>query len=93
MDWMHNMPRQKVLDGACPKPVRQRGQEIFFVGCQQVPDLLIRSLDVLNKWDVKFNRDKDEPILMAFAVWDGASRDYDGRKSVAMWQRLYLPKQ
>jgi uncharacterized protein (TIGR03545 family) len=46
VDWIHNMPRQKVLDGACPKPVRQRGQEIFFVGCQQVPDLLIRSLDV-----------------------------------------------
>jgi len=46
IDWMHNMPRQKALDGACPKPVRQRGQEIFFVGCQQVPDLLIRSLDI-----------------------------------------------
>ncbi len=46
IDWMHNMPRQKSLDGACPNPVRQRGQEIFFVGCQQVPDLLIRSLDI-----------------------------------------------
>ncbi len=48
-----------------------------------------RSLKSLNKWDVKFR--KNRPILIAFAVWDGAYQDRNGRKMVSMWQRLNLP--
>jgi mono/diheme cytochrome c family protein len=48
-----------------------------------------RSLKSLNKWDVKFK--KQQPILIAFAVWDGAYQDRNGRKMVSMWQRLNLP--
>ncbi len=48
-----------------------------------------RSLKSLNKWDVKFK--KKQPILIAFAVWDGAYQDRNGRKMVSMWQRLNLP--
>jgi DMSO reductase family type II enzyme heme b subunit len=49
-----------------------------------------RPLDSLNRWDIKF--DRKIPILVAFAIWDGEYRDIDGRKTVAMWQRLFLPK-
>jgi len=48
-----------------------------------------RSLTSLNKWDVKFI--KEQPILIAFAVWDGEYQDRNGRKMVSMWQRLNLP--
>jgi len=48
-----------------------------------------RSIKSLNKWDVKFR--KNQPILIAFAVWDGAYQDRNGRKMVSMWQRLNLP--
>ena len=53
--------------------------------------VLSRSVDVLNKWDIKFNKDKKNPVLMSMAVWNGSFRDINGRKSVAMWQRLHLP--
>ncbi len=49
-----------------------------------------RPLDSLNKWDIKF--DRKVPILVAFAIWDGEYRDIDGRKTVAMWQKLFLPE-
>lgn len=49
-----------------------------------------RSLKSLNKWDVDFDAKKG-PILMAFAIWDGAHSDRNGRKTVSMWQRLNLP--
>ncbi len=52
--------------------------------------VLYRPLDSLNKWDIKF--DRKTPILVAFAIWDGEYRDIDGRKTVAMWQRLFLPE-
>ena len=48
-----------------------------------------RSLKSLNKWDIKLER--KQPILIAFAVWDGANQDRNGRKMVSMWQRLNLP--
>ena len=48
-----------------------------------------RSLKSLNKWDVKLI--SKQPILIAFAVWDGAYQDRNGRKMVSMWQRLNLP--
>ncbi|MEE2987805.1 MAG: ethylbenzene dehydrogenase-related protein [Nitrospinota bacterium] len=48
-----------------------------------------RTLDSLNKWDTKFQ--KKQPILVAFAVWDGVNQDRNGRKVVSMWQRLHMP--
>ncbi len=48
-----------------------------------------RTLKSLNKWDVKFNR--KQPVLIAFAIWDGAFQDRNGRKVVSMWQRFNLP--
>jgi hypothetical protein len=48
-----------------------------------------RTLDSLNKWDVKFG--KKQPVLMSFAIWDGAHQDRNGRKVVSMWQRLHVP--
>ena len=51
--------------------------------------VLYRTLDSLNKWDKQFMN--DQPILVAFAVWDGSEQDRNGRKVVSMWQRLHLP--
>ena len=51
--------------------------------------VLYRTLDSLNKWDSKFL--SKQPVLTAFAVWDGANQDRNGRKVVSMWQRLRLP--
>jgi len=48
-----------------------------------------RTLDSLNKWDIKFNN--KQPVLVAFAVWNGEEQDRNGRKVVSMWQRLNLP--
>ena len=48
-----------------------------------------RTLDSLNKWDKKFSN--DQPILVAFAIWDGSQQDRNGRKVVSMWQKLHLP--
>ena len=48
-----------------------------------------RTLDSLNKWDKQF--ESGQPILVAFAVWDGSHQDRNGRKVVSMWQRLHLP--
>jgi mono/diheme cytochrome c family protein len=47
-----------------------------------------RALDSLNKWDIKFK--SKQPVLIAFAVWDGAHQDRNGRKVVSMWQRFHL---
>ena len=55
--------------------------------------VLSRPLEVLNKWDVKFKIDKETPVLMGMAVWDGSFRDINGRKSVAMWQRLHISEE
>jgi mono/diheme cytochrome c family protein len=48
--------------------------------------VLYRSLDSLNKWDIKFQR--KNPVLVAFAIWDGKHQDRNGRKVISMWQRL-----
>jgi mono/diheme cytochrome c family protein len=49
-----------------------------------------RALESLNKWDIKFQ--SKQPVLVSFAVWDGAHQDRNGRKVVSMWQRFHLPK-
>jgi len=48
--------------------------------------VFFRTLDSLNKWDIKFER--KNPVLVAFAIWDGKHQDRNGRKVVSMWQRL-----
>ena len=48
--------------------------------------VFFRTLDSLNKWDIKFI--KKTPILVAFAIWDGKHQDRNGRKVISMWQRL-----
>ncbi len=63
------------------------GKGIYQDGKWQV--VLYRTLESLNKWDVVFR--KETPVLVAFAVWDGAYQDRNGRKVVSMWQRLNLP--
>jgi len=64
-----------------------RGQGVWKDGKWTV--VFVRDRDSLNKWDIKFN--KKQPILIAFAVWDGQHQDRNGRKTVSMWQRLNLP--
>ena len=48
----------------------------------------MRSVTVSGKWDAVF--DKKEPLLVAFAVWDGVKEDRNGRKVVSVWQRLNI---
>jgi len=47
-----------------------------------------RDLESLNKWDIKFQ--SKQPVLISFAVWDGAHQDRNGRKVVSMWQRFHF---
>ena len=46
----------------------------------------MRSVAVFGKWDAVI--DKKGPLLVAFAVWDGAKEDRNGRKVISVWQRL-----
>jgi len=64
-----------------------KGKGVWKEGKWQV--VFYRTLDSLNKWDVKF--DTNVPILVSFAIWDGSHKDRNGRKVIAMWQRLHLP--
>jgi len=47
-----------------------------------------RTFAVSGRWDAVF--DKKEPLLVAFAVWDGEKEDRNGRKVVSVWQRLNI---
>ena len=51
--------------------------------------VFFRTLDSINKWDVRFKR--KIPVLVAFAVWDGKHQDRNGRKVISVWQRLNVP--
>jgi hypothetical protein len=64
------------------------GKGVWKEGKWQV--VFYRSLESLNKWDVKFEKERP-PILIAFAIWDGALQDRNGRKVVSMWQQLRVP--
>lgn len=64
-----------------------KGKGVWKDGKWQV--VFTRTLESTNKWDVKF--DNKLPVLISFAVWDGGYQDRNGRKVVAMWQRLHLP--
>ena len=47
-----------------------------------------RTFAVSGKWDAVL--DKKEPLLVAFAVWDGEKEDRNGRKVISVWQRLNI---
>ncbi len=49
-----------------------------------------RTFAVSGKWDAII--DRKEPLLVAFAVWDGKKEDRNGRKVVSVWQRLNIMK-
>ncbi|MGP0565801.1 MULTISPECIES: ethylbenzene dehydrogenase-related protein [unclassified Nitrospina] len=53
--------------------------------------VFLRDMDTAGKWDANLN--KEEPILVAFAVWDGKKEDRNGRKVVSVWQRLNVLKE
>jgi mono/diheme cytochrome c family protein len=52
--------------------------------------VMVRALRTANERDVQFEPGTTIPV--AFAVWDGAQGDRDGRKAVATWQQLTLEK-
>jgi len=33
-----------------------------------------------------------KPVPVAFAIWNGSAGDRDGKKSVTIWQELYLDR-
>lgn len=47
-----------------------------------------RTFVASGKWDAVL--DKKEPLLVAFAVWDGEKEDRNGRKVISVWQRLNI---
>ena len=53
--------------------------------------VFLRDLYSGRKWDVNL-QDRTAPALMALAIWDGDKEDRNGRKSVAVWQRLNVLK-
>ena len=50
--------------------------------------VFLRDMIPLGKWDI--NLTSKDPILVAFAVWDGLKEDRNGRKVVSVWQRLNI---
>jgi DMSO reductase family type II enzyme heme b subunit len=51
---------------------------------------MVRALRTANERDTQFESGATVPV--AFAVWDGAQGDRDGRKSVSTWQHLTLER-
>ena len=50
--------------------------------------LLFREFKTPSKQDVQFSR--QDPVLLAFAVWDGTSHDKNSNKMVSFWKTLTL---
>ena len=50
-----------------------------------------RQMETTSKWDANF-LDRQDPALIAFAVWDGTQEDRNGRKVISVWQRLHVLK-
>ncbi len=50
--------------------------------------IFLRDMEKSGKWDADFNQ--KDPVLIAFAVWDGLKEDRNGRKVVSVWQRLNI---
>jgi len=65
-----------------------RGHGIWADGKWRV--VMVRALRTANERDTQFEPGGTVPV--AFAIWDGAQGDRDGRKAVTIWQRLELQK-
>ncbi|QPJ66741.1 MAG: c-type cytochrome [Candidatus Nitrohelix vancouverensis] len=50
--------------------------------------VFLRQMTKDGKWDVELIR--DQPALVALAVWDGLKEDRNGRKVISVWQRLNI---
>ena len=50
--------------------------------------VLIRDFKTFSKRDVQFAESK--PVLLAFAVWDGSSKDKNANKMVSFWKTLNI---
>ena len=50
--------------------------------------VFIRDFEKSGKWDADLKQ--KDPLLTAFAVWDGLKEDRNGRKVVSVWQRLNI---
>jgi mono/diheme cytochrome c family protein len=65
-----------------------RGHGIWADGRWRV--VMVRTLHTANDQDAQFKPGRTIPV--AFAIWDGAQGDRDGRKAVTVWQQLQLEK-
>ena len=50
--------------------------------------VLVREFTTPSNQDVQFSG--SDPVLLAFAVWDGASRDKNANKMVSFWKTLII---
>lgn len=76
------------LTSQAPEHQTIKGHGIWADGKWRV--VMVRALRTGNERDAQFDPGTTVPI--AFAVWDGAQGDRDGRKAVTVWQHLTLEK-
>ena len=76
------------LTSQAPEHQSVKGHGIWADGKWRV--VMVRALRTANERDTQFEVGGTVPV--AFAVWDGAQGDRDGRKSVSTWQHLTVEK-
>ena len=76
------------LTSQLPEDQTVRGHGIWTDGKWRV--VMVRTLRTPNERDAQF--EPGTTVLVAFAIWDGAQGDRDGRKAVTVWQRFQLEK-
>jgi DMSO reductase family type II enzyme heme b subunit len=69
-----------------PASQNVRGRGVWVGGSWNV--LFVRELRSRDKQDVQFRPGRSVPV--AFAIWNGAQRDRNGRKVVSHWFQLIL---
>ncbi|MEW6303070.1 MAG: c-type cytochrome [Verrucomicrobiota bacterium] len=72
-----------------PQPASEQnvqGRGVWHDGFWNV--LVYRDIKSSNEGDVKFQLNK--PVPVAFAIWDGAQQDRNGRKEISNWYQLVL---
>ncbi len=77
------------LTSQAPEHQTVRGHGIWADGKWRV--VMVRALRTGNERDTQFEAGATT-VPVAFAVWDGAQGDRDGRKAVTVWQHLKLEK-
>ena len=76
------------LTSQAPEHQSVKGHGIWADGKWRV--VMVRALRTANERDTQFESGATLPV--AFAVWDGAQGDRDGRKSVSTWQHLTVER-